>query len=1059
MPPTSSWVKDGRYSSTWKYVLKFDRPSRIATMKNALGDSVRIIPSYTPPSFDLVSRAGLITGPWTDSRNSVTISSILDSNKWLEPPPYSGTFVRDEANPECSPGPGVVAGCTTFVFQLNYGAGAGSEDPGPPFDAIANWATGYPSSMGTWSETPPANVVGSNKEQINWGLIAYSNTAADTCGSYNTTASNLLVTAINPSGTDVTGILYAMRLTRDGGIPVGGGTPTRSALEKAEQHLLDTFAVDPLYNCLRNYGVILVTDGESNTCNQGSPANKEWGGPCPAEWQKYPPGITDDIWNLNLTTPCVGKAPRATPINPRTWVIGFGADIGKCELNYTAYKGRTDANDPKGTAGYNWLSDPRLCATPNGTGGCTTSTYDDSQDYAFFAQDTSGLVKAFKEIVAAPATGDYATGAPMSGGAAGSANFIFLPSSNYPLWEGHLYKLNTNSLRLNPDGTTTELPGYRVWDAGAVLAAKSADARKIYTWNPSTLNLVEVNADSLGTLKAIEPSLTAATVDFIRGNDGSGSPRAQKLGPIINVVPSLVTSPPHYTQGTLAGDHDSYEGTYKARKPLLWVGSNDGMLHAFDYETGDEIVALMPPQLLGRQNTLYANFIAKGKKGTGQPDEFANIYGVAGSLRFLDVFFSTGSPTGWRTVGVLTLAEGGDLIAAIDITHPSSTDPDYGSFRRTGDLANAPVQVLWQKTGTDLPGYYQGWSLPAIAPRSASQWTMLFGSGYNTASVYSSQQKPRVFELDPTDGSVVGSTPAFKELELDATAAHNPPWVGSQAFADGVLFRIASSRYEDDNVATRGLQADLNGRIWFADPNGLGSGVKIGIDASAVAGQSQPIYYPPAAGGYGDPASVGCNVYSFGSGTFYEVSKRVNGPYTGSPGYFIPSLYLAAASKANWDLQIPSDKVLRIKINEILRPGSTTQTLSPLSQMTAAPYLLIDPSGIKPSQAVFVVYDPTVGCNGASYAVSVAWQAPSCDPVLSVSEGTTSTTSDPSGAKVTTKELAKGVASGLTTVGDKVFTGIPGIGVGEQATLQIVPATSVFGTGSTFRPIWWKELK
>ena len=241
---------------------------------------------------------------------------------------------------------------------------------------------------------------------MNWGLIAFSNTAVDTCANYNGTDSNLLVTAINPSGTDLTGIQAAMRLGRDGGIEVGGGTPTRSALEKAQQHLLDTFAIDPLYLCLRTYGVILVTDGESNACNHGPGAGQELGigtnPPCPADdpandtWKQFPPGISDDIWNLNLNDSLCRQDPSGDPINPRTWVIGFGSEVGKCELNYTAYKGRTDAAAPD--AGYDTDADPRLstctaCDPPEGAleRNCTAwvdAPYDASKDYAFFADNT-----------------------------------------------------------------------------------------------------------------------------------------------------------------------------------------------------------------------------------------------------------------------------------------------------------------------------------------------------------------------------------------------------------------------------------------------------------------------------------------------------------------------------------------------------------------------------------------------------------------------------------------------------------------------------------------------
>ena len=1119
VPPPTVFApdEDVRYGSKWRYVLKFDLPSRIATMKNALGDEVRIIPSFAPPAMRVDGqgvvqgdRAALgFLGPWASTDTIVKLRSIKDTNKWREAPPYStGPYLVEEINPDCTPGVGIVAGCTTWSFELEYPAGwpQDMKDPGAPLDAYDR-TTGKP-KIGTWKEEDPARIIWKSRNQINWGLIAYSDAAADTCSNYDGTDSNLLVTAINPMGTDVSDILNAMRLSRDGGIKVGGGTPTRSALEKAEQQLIDTFSSDPLYLCLRAYGVILVTDGQSNKCNKGTKLNEAWGAPgnesCPPplapptaaeQWKLFPPGISDDLWNLNLTTPCVGKRPRDVGINPRTWVIGFGSEVGKCELNYTAYKGRTDANSPNKGAGFDLDNDPRLRRCTNWSPSetdpnrvCTAyvdALYDDSLDYAFFADNSDNLVTAFAEITAAAATGDYATGAPVTGpitaGATTTDNFVILSSTQYPNWEGHLYKFDASKIRA--DGGRD--PGYRVWDAAALLRSRDSSTRHIYSWNPSSKALVEVNASSLGTLQAIEPTLTDKVIDFIRGNDGDGAPRSMRLGPLINTVPSIVAAPVKYGQGTVAFNHTDFEVAYANRRSLIWIGANDGMLHAFDFDTGDEIVALMPPQLLAQQATLYQNFLDAKKTGTGQPVAFENIYGVAGSLRFSDVYFPddpavvAGDPNGrWRTLGLMTLADGGDLVAAIDITHPYSTDPNYGNFPpRAGDLPNAPVQVIWQKTGTDLPGLGATWSLPALGPRATDKWSINFGAGYDPTSVYDAQKAPQVFQLNPVDGSQIG-TAASATLDVDATY---PPWVGSQAFADGVRFQHLASAFASDNIVTRGLQADLNGRIWFLDPNDISStGANkpmIGIDASAVAKQSQPLYYPPAAGGAGIPATAGCNLYSFGSGTFYEESERVNGPNTGAGGTtgFVPSLYFAANDKARYDVAIDPDKILKVEIKTINRPercpaGSTTctpstdvtdfgATLSRFSQMTGAPLLLIDPKGLQPNVGIFVIYDPTVGCYGASYAVTVKWKPNGCDAPLTVASGTTLANGASGGVVVEAKFAGEGAASGLTAVGDLVFTGIAGLGGAGQADLYGITEPSAFGLGQRFRPIWWKELK
>lgn len=347
-PPTGTDPPlDGRNASTWRYVLKFDLPSRIATMKNALGDSVSIIPSYAPPPFrtdgnGIVLDQSSFQGAWADTRNKVRIRSIKDRNMWRGSPPYEFlTYTTVELNNDCTEGVGIRAGCNTWAFELEYDGANPAGDPGRPFAAY-DLTTGTPIG-GTWAERAPANIIGKGTNQVNWGLLAYSSTADDTCNDPQGTTSNKLVTAINPTGTDVGEILAAMRLLRDGGLPVGGDTPTQAALDKAQQHMVDTFAIDPLYQCLRTYGVILVTDGESNVCNDGAVPGKPWGEPgnggCPPplsgvgadNWKNFPPGVAEDIWNLALTTPCAGKAPRPAafgPIHPRTWVIGFGSDAG-----------------------------------------------------------------------------------------------------------------------------------------------------------------------------------------------------------------------------------------------------------------------------------------------------------------------------------------------------------------------------------------------------------------------------------------------------------------------------------------------------------------------------------------------------------------------------------------------------------------------------------------------------------------------------------------------------------------------------------------------------------
>src|SRR5262249_32793128 len=158
--------------------------------------------------------------------------------------------------------------------------------------------------------------------------------------------------------------------------------------------------------------------------------------------------------------------------------------------------------------------------------------------------------------------------------------------------------------------------------------------------------------------------------------------------------------------------------------------------------------------------TLYNLYYNYTTNTTGSTDAYqtgqvastsSHIYGVANSMRFADVFDANGSSSNtpannWRTILFLTEGGGGDMIAAIDVTQATSTDPGYGSFPGTNPTCNlsggsCPVSVLWQYTGSTLSGLYKTWSLPAVGMSATtpegSAWFSVFGSGQNPASTAS----------------------------------------------------------------------------------------------------------------------------------------------------------------------------------------------------------------------------------------------------------------------------------------------------------------------------------
>ena len=363
-----------------------------------------------------------------------------------------------------------------------------------------------------------------------------------------------------------------------------------------------------------------------------------------------------------------------------------------------------------------------------------------------------------------------------------------------------------------------------------------------------------------------------------------------------------------------------------------------------------------------------------------------------------------------------------------------------------------------------MPGLFESWSLPALAPVAVDTYRLVVGGGFNKANTAADQKtnkppfvNPVYYILNPTDGTLINTQTMTSTINPNPAAL-----VGNQAFADSVLLSTAAKFYQEDNLADLGLQADLNGRIWFAYGGTNFPTSAVGIDATAKVGTNQqPIYYPPAASGYGDAKA--CDVFAFASGTLYERSAAVTGSgiNTATAGSFEPSLYVAAAPKpstAGSPPSVPATHILRLKINSLTDPN-TGKNLSPASQVTAPPFLLVPTSGTGASKAFFLVYDPQNGCNGFSYIVEldVANDATSCTPSFVTPAGAPKDT--PAGSPMVYGGGA-GAASGFTISSDQVRVAQSGLGAGATATISTVPnVTPTSGGAFSFVLQWWRELK
>jgi len=998
----------------WAYTLTVSQqlPTRINVLKNALGNSVSIYSEWIPPA------AGPAATDWASLGGTISIGAPT---------------VNHTVSPET----------WTVVYTITFSAIHLA--PGVPFAA-----SGVPAFGSGGTVMTPADLVGDNAATVNWGLLTYS-------GNCNTSTLQVTPSTDDNNQAATVAAIETKLSNGTGGLTVTGSTPTRSALTAAQTALKNVYTADTKKNCGRVYATILVTDGLSNNCN---PSNANWISPCgacpstaccdvgssgyncPASYTLFPAGVSDTNWSTVIS----GKT-----INIRTWVIGVSDAVSPCELNYTAYRGRTDA--AMADAGMDTTADPNL---PGGTPGTYNTTHG---NYAYFATSSQALINAFSAIVAAVAAGDYTTGAPVSAGAGGTSTGanVFLSSAEFPEWRGHLYALDVSK---DPVTQPTE---YYVWDAGQSLANQTAASRRIFTWNASGA-LVAVNATNLVALQAAATAytptfpgtnLTSNVVDFIRGNNGSGTARPWKLGPIVNVTPAVVAKAEPYQQGTTQA-HGTFEGQYEHREPILWAGSDDGMLHAFatrsvtidstTYPAGSELLAILPPDLLPKQVDLYTNYDPV-KTPMGQPAmPSQHIYGVANSPRFGDVWFPSPTPGTYKTVLFLAEGPGGNMLAALDVTDPVG-------LLQANPSAN-PVALLWQKRTSTLTGLYNTWSLPAFGFSSSTISTGVMGSGYDSVNATTT---PYAYTFNAQDGT-------FATTGHTLTAAASS-YVRNQAFADSVIFSRTAETFRADNLVTQAVQADLHGRLWFL--NAPSWTPTIGINATTIAGQPQPIYYPPSCVGI-TRYNTKYDVYAFASGTFYEKDPDLSGSAVGTTG-FIPSIYIGIRTPQDGSA-VPASSTLRIRIKDVLvqNADGTTRALGPRTQVLSSPLMVLPASGLNLNyiNAVFALYDPDASssCAGESFILQVKFNISTSGGILSSTNPPTNPNGTATGAAgdptlgSSATSVGSGATSGFTIVNNSVYVGMSGVGANAAAyakgtDIQVNPGSRAA------TPNWWRELQ
>ncbi len=229
------------------------------------------------------------------------------------------------------------------------------------------------------------------------------------------------------------------------------------------------------------------------------------------------------------------------------------------------------------------------------------------------------------------------------------------------------------------------------------------------------------------------------------------------LGDIVNSVPVYVKKPAFtYADAGYA----AFASANAARQGVVYTGANDGMLHAFNADTGAELWAYVPsmvmPSLYKLADLDYPN---------------QHQYYVDGAPTVGDVY----GGGAWHTMLVGGLNKGGKGYYALDVTDPSTP------------------KALWEFTDANL-GYSFG--NPVITKLKDGTWVVIFSSGYNNTGL------GYLYVLNALTGAQIS------KIATSAGDAATPSNLGAiNAWVDKLI----------DNTALRVYGGDMLGNLWRFD--------------------------------------------------------------------------------------------------------------------------------------------------------------------------------------------------------------------------------------------------
>ena len=474
---------------------------------------------------------------------------------------------------------------------------------------------------------------------------------------------------------------------------------------------------------------------------------------------------------------------------------------------------------------------------------------------AYLASDEAALADAFRrisiDIISRTAA---ASSVSLNSGSLSNGSRVYQGRFSSADWAGQL--LSYPVAASGEPGTTPD------WDAAQKLNTQHwSTGRQILTYKPSAAlgsrgvplrwpaNAAAPGAGEIdaGMVTLLNKNGSGAVdnfgvqrLEFLRGNTAREERNCPSCSaPVfrnraVSVLGDIVNSAPAYVGGATSEYRDTMEAsrysTYAAGRasqtPTIFVGANDGMLHAFNVSNGNELFAYVPWAVRNRLSALTTN-------------PYAHLFTVDGSPSVGDAYIGGN----WKTMLVAGMNSGAPGLYALDVTNPANFTE-----------ANAAQVVRWEIGSEDADvGHIFG--KPIVAKMRDGRWRAIVGNGYNSAN-----------------GRAV-----LLMVDLETGAITRIDTMSGGASAPNGLSAVAVVSTSDNGVADFAYAGDLAGNLWKFDlSSSSAAGWKVAFGGTsaprplftATSGQSitaRPDVTKLPRGGY---------MVAVGSGRYMDVSDN-----------------------------------------------------------------------------------------------------------------------------------------------------------------------------------------